>query len=85
MAPAPPDAMEPPEVDESDYLFSTTGRCSYFGGPDDTGVEVDEGLAFHSKITKANQHLFLPIDSGTGLARRLNAEGVHYLACRWYL
>ena len=44
-----------------------------------------EGLAFHYALTEANQHLFLPLQPlGTsGLARRLNAKAVHYVACRW--
>jgi hypothetical protein len=42
-------------------------------------------LAFHFEITEANQHLFLPFQpAGTsGLARRLNAKAVSYIACRW--
>jgi N-acetylmuramoyl-L-alanine amidase len=75
----------PPEaVAEEEALFTVTGRASWFGGPDDTGVSPSEGLAFHYEITEDNQHLFLPNQpSGTtGLARRLNPE-VHYLACRW--
>jgi hypothetical protein len=81
----PPVETEREEVEQGEYLFSTQGKCSYFGGPHDTGVSASEGLAFHSKITKANEHLFLPlVPSGTtGLARRLNAQGVHYIACRW--
>ena len=71
---------EPPLADEAS--FHAIGRCSYFGGPEDFGVSEDEGLAFHYDITPANQHLFLPIDDGTGLARRLN-PWVSYLACRW--
>ena len=77
---------EPPEIDEGEYLFTATGKCSHFGGPEDTtGVSADEGLAFHSTVNKQNQHLFLPLQPSntTGLARRLNAKGVHYLACRW--
>jgi N-acetylmuramoyl-L-alanine amidase len=74
----------PPEP-EGEYLFETTGKCSYFGGPDDTGVSASEGLAFHFTLNEANQHLFLPIQpvGTTGLARRLNAKGVHYIACRF--
>jgi hypothetical protein len=66
-------------------LFMVSGRVSYFGGPLDTGVSASEGLAFHYAITEENQHLFLPLQpSGTtGLARRLNAKAVHYVACRW--
>jgi GH25 family lysozyme M1 (1,4-beta-N-acetylmuramidase) len=59
------------------------GKVSWFGGPEDTGVSPDEGLAFVYEISDA-PHLFLPKQpSGTtGLARRLDPE-VFYLACRW--
>jgi N-acetylmuramoyl-L-alanine amidase len=65
-------------------LFTAVGKCSYFGGPDDMGVDEDEGLAFIYEIEQA-PHLFLPETDeteGLGLARRLNPF-VHYLACRW--
>lgn len=73
-----------PEPEPPEAAFHAVGKCSYFGGPLDTGVSPSEGLAFHSAITEANQHLFLPLQpSGTtGLARRLNTE-VHYLAARF--
>lgn len=73
----------PPPVEEA--LFHAKGTCSYFGGPEDTGVSPSEGLAFHFEITEANQHLFLPLQPAgtTGLARRLNARAVMYVACRW--
>jgi hypothetical protein len=74
------DDVEPPPDD--DILFQATGKCSYFGGPDDTGVSESEGLAFISEITDENQQLFLPINTGTGLARQLNPF-VNYIACRW--
>jgi N-acetylmuramoyl-L-alanine amidase len=69
---------KPPETTEKVY-----GTCSHFGGPDDMGVEPDEGLAFISEVEEAPQ-LFLPYQpSGTtGLARRLNIY-VHYLAMRF--
>jgi N-acetylmuramoyl-L-alanine amidase len=59
------------------------GKCSWFGGPQDTGVSPSEGLAFIYKVEDAPQ-LFLPTQpSGTtGLARRLDPE-VFYIACRW--
>jgi len=59
------------------------GKCSWFGGPEDTGVSPSEGLAFIYKVEDAPQ-LFLPKQpSGTtGLARRLDPE-VFYIACRW--
>ena len=68
----------------SGELLRVTGRVSWFGGPDDTGVSASEGLAFHYEINDGNQHLFLPtIPPGTtGLARRLNTA-VPYVACRW--
>jgi Putative peptidoglycan-binding domain-containing protein len=64
-------------------VFGTEGPCSWFGGPNDTGVAPDEGLAFITDISQA-PHLFLPYQpSGTtGLARRLDPE-VFYIACRW--
>jgi hypothetical protein len=62
---------------------SVIGKCSAFGGPDDTGVDADEGLAFISDVMQA-PHLFLPYqpEGTTGLARRLNPF-MHYIACRW--
>jgi len=59
------------------------GKVSWFGGPDDTGVGPDEGLAFIYDVEDA-PHLFLPVQpSGTsGLARRLDPDEF-YVACRW--
>jgi len=64
-------------------LFHTTGRCSHFGGPEDTGVSSSEGLAFIYDYNTA-PHLFLPVQppGTTGLARRLNPD-IFYVACRW--
>jgi hypothetical protein len=64
-------------------LFSTSGRCSSFGGPNDTGVSPCEGLAFLFDTHDA-PHLFLPMQprGTTGLARRLNPR-IFYVACRW--
>lgn len=64
-------------------VFYAKGRASYFGGPNDTGVDDDEGLAFIYEIGDA-PHLFLPEQptGATGLARRLNPF-VSYVACRW--
>jgi N-acetylmuramoyl-L-alanine amidase len=74
-----------PEPAPPEALFSTTGRCSFFGGPDDMGMSPSEGLAFHYDITAENQHLFLPLQPAgtTGLARRLNSVAVNYCAARW--
>jgi len=59
------------------------GKVSWFGGPDDTGVSPDEGLAFIYDVSDA-PHLFLDQQpAGTsGLARRLDPEQF-YIACRW--
>ncbi len=60
------------------------GAVSWFGGPDDSGVDPDEGLAFITAIAQA-EHLFLPFqpEGTSGLARRLNSKAVSYIACRW--
>lgn len=60
-----------------------TGKASWFGGPDDTGVAPDEGLAFIYELDDA-PHLFLPVQPAgtTGLARRLDPDKF-YIACRW--
>jgi len=72
-----------PEPAPEGALFMTSGRCSHFGGPDDTGVSPSEGLAFISDVMQT-PHLFLPYQptGTTGLARRLNPD-VSYVACRW--
>jgi N-acetylmuramoyl-L-alanine amidase len=64
-------------------MTKLTGKVSWFGGPDDTGVDPDEGLAFIYEVSDA-PHLFLPKQPpGTsGLARRLDPE-VFYIATRW--
>jgi hypothetical protein len=74
----PPVEGPPPEA-----LLYVSGKCSWFGGPEDTGVSPSEGLAFISEIGQA-PHLFLPYqpDNTSGLARRLNPY-VHFIACRW--
>src|SRR5262245_1113325 len=73
-----PSPEPPPEG-----LFYAMGKCSWFGGPDDTGVSPSEGLAFIYDYDTA-PHLFLREQpSGTtGLARRLNPN-IFYVACRW--
>jgi N-acetylmuramoyl-L-alanine amidase len=76
---APGPEPEPPD----DVLFAAEGTCSWFGGPDDTGVSPSEGLAFIYDYDEA-PYLFLPKQppGTTGLARRLD-PGVYYVACRW--
>jgi len=65
-------------------LLNVSGHCSWFGGPEDTGVAPDEGLAFLYEVDDA-PHLFLNEQppNTTGLARRLNADHRPYVACRW--
>jgi N-acetylmuramoyl-L-alanine amidase len=72
--------IQPPPPGETHNVI---GKVSQFGGPDDMGVDEDEGLAFIYEVDQA-PHLFLPSQpSGTtGLARRLNPH-IHYIACRW--
>jgi hypothetical protein len=63
------------------------GKCSTFGGPNDFGVGISEGLScidpsdlmdwWFSRIFLANQ----PINT-TGLARKLNPQAF-YIAMRW--
>jgi peptidoglycan hydrolase-like protein with peptidoglycan-binding domain len=76
--------IEPPVPPSGEApKFVATGKCSWFGGPDDKGVKPDEGLAFISNVNQAPQ-LFLPSQppGTTGLARRLD-PAVFYIACRW--
>lgn len=63
-----------------------TGKCSTFGGPNDTGVAVKEGLAL---LTEGQwrrpiwRGLFLPnYNLDFGMARNLNPSAF-YCACRW--
>lgn len=76
-----PVPLPPPDTEEG--LFYAKGPCSFFGGPNDDGVDDDEGLAFFEDIEEA-PHLFLavPPPDASGLARRLNPY-VPYIACRW--
>ena len=63
--------------------YEWKGLVSWFGGPDDTGVDSDEGLAFIYEYDDA-PHLFLEEQppNTTGLARRLDPDG-DYIAMRW--
>jgi hypothetical protein len=62
-----------------------TGTMSTFGGPDDTGVDPDEGLALvePSEIDLFDGY-FLPRQppGTTGLARKLDPSSF-YIAMRW--
>lgn len=62
-----------------------TGKCSVFGGPNDTGVKPDEGLALVVDIHAPwCASYFLPHqpEGTTGSARRLNPDTL-YCAMRW--
>lgn len=79
-APAPAPA---PALPTTTALLHVSGKCSWFGGPDDHGVKPSEGLAFISRYDQApNLFLAQQPPGTTGLARRLN-PAVNYLACRW--
>lgn len=64
-------------------MLELQGKVSWFGGPDDLGVDPSEGLAFIYSVDDA-PHLFLSEQppGTTGLARRLNPDEP-YIACRW--
>ena len=68
---------------EPQVAFQAKGKASWFGGPQDEGVDPDEGLAFIYEYDAA-PHLFLKEQppGTTGLARRLD-PAVPYVACRW--
>lgn len=68
-------------------LFLGTGKMSTFGGPDDSGVGPNEGLALVGRNDLGIwpwSSLFLPYQpyGTTGLARRLDPKAF-YIAMRW--
>ena len=70
-----------------EILFRVEGKMSTFGGPKDTGMSADEGLALFTQTDLQNpkySYLFLPTPppGTTGLGRRLNPDK-YYFACRW--
>jgi len=78
-------ATKIPPVEE--ILFRVEGKMSTFGGPKDTGMSTDEGLALFAPTDLQNpkySYLFLPTPPPgiTGLGRRLNPDK-YYFACRW--
>src|SRR5215469_14328327 len=75
-----PSAAEAPIAED---VLNVSGKVSWFGGPDDTGVTPSEGLAFIYKYETAPELLLPHQPKGTtGLARRLDPNK-HYLALRW--
>lgn len=70
-----------------EILFRIEGKMSTFGGPKDTGMSADEGLALFTPSDLQDprySYLFLPTPppGTTGLGRRLNPDK-YYFACRW--
>ena len=70
-----------------EILFRVEGKMSTFGGPRDTGMSADEGLALFTPADLQDakySYLFLPAPppGTTGLGRRLNPDK-YYFACRW--
>jgi hypothetical protein len=76
--------------EEKDYAplpFRAVGKCSWFGGPDDSGVDVNEQLAWWGS-TEAGRadapELFLPYQpSGTSGAARALDPSTSYIAMRF--
>lgn len=68
-------------------VISLEGKMSTFGGPNDTGMQFDENLAWIENEQQASNYpgYFLPGQPGEGFGRRLNADSTtkFYLACRW--
>ena len=67
-------------------VIENRGKMSMFGGPDDTGVGPDEGLALiePQHFSQLQEYLLpTPPPGTTSLARRLNPDSF-YLACRWH-
>ena len=72
---------------EEEIPFRVEGKMSTFGGPKDTGMSTDEGLALFTPADLQDSkysYLFLPTPppGTTGLGRRLNPDK-YYFACRW--
>jgi hypothetical protein len=70
-----------------EILFRVEGKMSTFGGPKDSGMKPNEGLALFSSEQDMKNHglgdFLLPKKGSTGLGRRLNPDKP-YLACRWW-
>lgn len=87
--PVPVPQFTPPQLPQttptparSGSVLTIRGKCSWFGGPKDTGSgDPNEGLALYDEEQAAKRpDLFLSV--GPGLFRRLNPDA-HYIACRW--
>lgn len=76
--------VDPAKPPDKTILFRVEGKMSTFGGPLDTGMKPDEGLALFGSATAMQKYglgdYLLP--GAGGLGRRLNPEKP-YIASRW--
>lgn len=84
VAPATP-PVKPPSPPAKPSM-TLTGKMSVFGGPDDTGMKPDEGLALYETAEQIPDYTLRADDprlhGATGLGRQLNPDTL-YIACRW--
>ncbi len=72
-----------PQATPAPGYVTLKGKISTFGGPSDSGVGDDEGLALiNSRNFPAFSDYFLP-GTTAPLAKRLANKQMYYLACRW--
>lgn len=74
-----------PAPDMTGTTYTVTGKCSWFGGPNDTGVAADEDLALceRSEVGKFPGLFLATQPAGTvGTARRLDPDSA-FIAMRW--
>jgi hypothetical protein len=81
------DAITGEEEDYAPPPFKIVGKCSWFGGPEDTGVDADEQLAWWGSTEDGREdapELFLPYQPNgtTGAARALD-PATSYIAMRF--
>lgn len=58
------------------------GRMSTFGGSNDTGMKIIEGLALVNRYEELPNYFLRPPTGDEGLGRLLNPDK-YYIACRW--
>lgn len=77
--------VPPPATDMTGATYTAAGKCSWFGGPNDTGVAADEDLALceRSEVGKFPGLFLAAQPAGTvGTARRLDPDSA-FIAMRW--
>jgi hypothetical protein len=81
------EAITAEEEDLAPPAFHVVGKCSHFGGPEDTGVDADEQLAWWGSTEAGREdapELFLPYQpSGTTGAARALDPSTSYIAMRF--